>query len=59
MSYHAQRNRLEVIGRGENMTRYIPCENLRPNAEEVRRVKNIGQEIWVFFRPLTSSRQSK
>ena len=57
--YDADKNRLEVIRHGENMTRYIPCMNLRPNAEKVHGVQISGDEIWVFTGPLTNPRPNK
>jgi hypothetical protein len=57
--YDADRNRLEVIRPGENMTRYIPCINLRPNADKVHGVQISGDEIWVFTGPLTNPRPNK
>ena len=57
--YDAQQNRLEVIRPGENMTRYSPCINLRPNAEKVHGVQIDGDEIWVFVGPSTNPRPNK
>ena len=57
--YNAQNNRLEVIRPGENMTRFIPCVNLRPNSEKVHGVQINGDQIWVFAGPLTNPRPNK
>lgn len=54
--YDAANNRLEVIRPGESVTRYIPCQNLRPEMHKVHGVQVDGDEIWVFVGPPTNSR---
>lgn len=57
--YDPTGNRLEVIRPGENSKRYIPCTNLRPQADRVHGVQVDGDEIWVLVGPLTNPRPSR
>ena len=54
--YDARNNRLEVVRPHDNVTRYIPCVGLRPEAERVHGVQVEGDEIWVLVGPLTNPR---
>jgi hypothetical protein len=54
--YDAANNRLEVIRPGETTTRYIACQNLRPEMHKVHGVQVSGDEIWVFAGSPTNSR---
>jgi len=40
--YDGNRYRLEIVRPNENMTRYIPCNNLRPEQERVFGVQIMG-----------------
>jgi len=57
--YDSSHNRLEVFRPGENMTRYIPCTNLNPQAMKVHGVQVNGDEIWVLVGPPTNPRPNR
>lgn len=57
--YDASKNRLEVIRPNESVTRYIHCNNLRPEQERVFGVQVMGDEIWVLTAPHNNQRPNK
>ncbi len=57
--YDSNKNQLEVIRPGENMTRYIHCTNLNPSAVKVHGVQISGDEIWVLVGPRTNPRPNR
>ena len=57
--YDASKNRLEVVRPNESMTRYIPCNNLRPEQERVFGVQIMDDEIWVLTAPHNNQRPNK
>ena len=57
--YDSVNNRLEVIRPNETFTRYINCNNLRPEQERVFGVQVNGDEIWVLTSPKNNQRPNK
>ena len=57
--YDVTNNRLEIVRPNESMTRYIPCNNLRPEQERVFGVQIEGDEIWVLTGPHSNPRPNK
>ena len=57
--YDERSNRLEVVRPNETTTRYIRCNNLRPEQERVFGVQIMGDEIWVLTGPSNNQRPNK
>ena len=57
--YDESSNRLEVVRPNETTTRYIRCNNLRPEQERVFGVQVMGDEIWVLTGPRNNQRPNK
>ena len=57
--YDAASNRLQVVRPRENISRFIPCMNLRPASDKVFGVQVNGDEIYVLVGPHSNSRPNK
>jgi len=57
--YDEDKNQLEVIRPGENVKRFIRCNNLNPTDLKVHGVQISGDEIWVMVGPRTNPRPSR
>jgi hypothetical protein len=57
--YDLENNRLEIIRPNESITRYINCNNLRPEQERVFGVQVNDDEIWVLTGPKNNQKPNK
>lgn len=57
--YDPIKNQLQVVRRGENVTRYVSCTNFHPSSEKVYGVEVDGDEIWLLIGPPQNGRPQR